>query len=233
MEIKQSTRIQTSLLNGVEKKALVWLAERQPAWVTSDHLTFIGFLGAVIIAIGYVLTTKNINWLWLSNFGFLVNWYGDSLDGTLARVRKTQRPIYGFYVDHTVDAINECIMFIGAGYSALLNLPVAMIALILYLLLSMNVNVNAHLKGEFKLTYAKLGPTEFRILMVIVNCLFLFVEPVRNFRVDREILGNPVSFGILDLVGIFIITAISIIYLVTIYTDAKAYAKIDPPKKKQ
>lgn len=233
MEIKQSTRIQTSLLNGVEKKALVWLAERQPAWVTSDHLTFIGFLGAVIIAIGYVLTTKNINWLWLSNFGFLVNWYGDSLDGTLARVRKTQRPIYGFYVDHTVDAINECIMFIGAGYSALLNLPVAMIALILYLLLSMNVNVNAHLKGEFKLTYAKLGPTEFRILMVIVNCLFLFVEPVRNFRVDREILGNPVSFGILDLVGIFIITVISIIYLVTIYTDAKGYAKIDPPKKKQ
>ncbi len=233
MEIKQSTRIQTSLLNGVEKKALVWLAERQPAWVTSDHLTFIGFLGAVIIAIGYVLTTKNINWLWLSNFGFLVNWYGDSLDGTLARVRKTQRPIYGFYVDHTVDAINECIMFIGAGYSALLNLPVAMIALILYLLLSMNVNVNAHLKGEFKLTYAKLGPTEFRILMVIVNCLFLFVEPVRNFRVEREILGNPVSFGILDLVGIFIITVISIIYLVTIYTDAKGYAKIDPPKKKQ
>lgn len=233
MEIKQSTRIQTSLLNGVEKKALVWLAERQPAWVTSDHLTFIGFLGAVIIAIGYVLTTKNINWLWLSNFGFLVNWYGDSLDGTLARVRKTQRPIYGFYVDHTVDAINECIMFIGAGYSALLNLPVAMIALILYLLLSMNVNVNAHLKGEFKLTYAKLGPTEFRILMVIVNCLFLFVEPVRNFRVEREILGNPVSFGILDLVGIFIITLISIIYLVTIYTDAKGYAKIDPPKKKQ
>lgn len=233
MEIKQSTRIQTSLLNGLEKKVLVWLANKQPAWVTSDFLTFIGFIGAVIIATGYVLSTKNINWLWLANFGFLVNWYGDSLDGTLARVRKTQRPIYGFYVDHTVDVINECIMFIGAGYSALLNLPVAMIALILYLLLSINVTVNAHLKGEFKLTYAKLGPTEFRILMVIVNCLFIFVAPIRNFRVDREIFGNMVSFGIFDLVGIFIIALIAIIYITTIYTDAKGYAKMDPPKQKK
>ena len=157
MEIKQSNRIQTSLINAAEKKALVYLAGKQPKWVTSDHLTFLGFIGALIIGAGYVLTNWNINWLWLSSFGFFVNWYGDSLDGTLARVRQQQRPIYGYYLDHTVDGINECIMFVCIGFSALINHPgIAIAALILYLLLSMNVNVNAHLKGEFKLTYLKL-----------------------------------------------------------------------------
>ena len=89
MEIKQATRIQTSILNAAEKKALVYLAERQPKWVTSDMLTFIGFIGALIIAAGFILSNININFLWLSSFGLLVNWYGDSLDGTLARVRNT------------------------------------------------------------------------------------------------------------------------------------------------
>ena len=123
METKQATRIQTSLLNGVEKKALVWLAERQPKWMTSDILTGIGFIGALIIAAGFILTKKNIDFLWISSFGLLVNWYGDSLDGTLARVRKKQRPIYGYYLDHTVDCINESVMFIGAGLSGPQCLP--------------------------------------------------------------------------------------------------------------
>ena len=96
----QSNRIQTSILNGVERKALIWLAKRQPSWVTSDMLTLVGSIGAVIIAVGYMLSGININFLWLATFGFLVNWYGDSLDGTLARVRNAQRPLYGFFVDH-------------------------------------------------------------------------------------------------------------------------------------
>ena len=89
MADKKAERIQTSILNGVEKKALVWLAERQPKWVVSDTLTFIGTLGAIMIGAGYILCSVNVNFLWLSCFGFVVNWYGDSLDGTLARVRKT------------------------------------------------------------------------------------------------------------------------------------------------
>ena len=93
--VKNAKRIQTSFLNGIERKALVWLANRQPKWVTSDLLTWTGTLGAALFALGYILTYLNINWLWLSTFGLIVNWYGDSLDGTLARVRKTQRPIYG------------------------------------------------------------------------------------------------------------------------------------------
>ena len=100
---EKATRIQTSILNGLEKKALVWLAKKQPKWVTSNLLTFIGTLGAVLCALGFALANYNLNWMWLSVFGLFVNWYGDSLDGSMARVRHTQRPVYGFFIDHNVD----------------------------------------------------------------------------------------------------------------------------------
>ena len=171
-----AVRIQTSVLNAAEKKILVWLAERQPKWMTSDILTYIGVSGAVMIAAGYMLSSLNINWLWFSSLGFAVNWYGDSLDGTLARVRKHQRPIYGYYLDHTVDAINEFIMVLGIGLSGLMHLNLALMILAFYFMLTINVSINAHLKKEFKLTYAKLGPTEFRVIMVMVNTLFIYIE---------------------------------------------------------
>ena len=151
-----AVRIQTSVLNALEKKVLVWLAEKQPKWMTSDILTYIGTFGAVVIAAGYILSAWNINFLWLSSLGFVINWYGDSLDGTLARVRKTQRPVYGYYIDHTVDCINEFIMFIGIGLSGLMHFSLAMVILAVYFMLTINVSINAHLKKEFRLTYAKL-----------------------------------------------------------------------------
>ena len=91
-----AVRIQTSFLNAAEKKILVWLAVRQPKWMTSDILTLIGTAGSLIAAAGYVLSARNISFLWLSSLGFVINWYGDSLDGTLARVRNRQRPVYGY-----------------------------------------------------------------------------------------------------------------------------------------
>ncbi len=235
MDKKQATRIQTSLLNGVEKKALVWLAERQPRWMTSDKLTAIGFIGALMIAGGYVLTRVDINFLWLSTAGLLVNWYGDSLDGTLARVRKQQRPIYGYYLDHTVDGINESLMFIGAGLSCLMEHPsLALGVLVLYLLLTINVSVNAHLKSEFRLTYAKLGPTEFRVIVMIVNTVFLFVKPLSTFCGEMHFLGIHTPMKALDYVAIGMIAILLVIYLATILTDAKKYAKMDPkPERKQ
>ena len=95
MEIKQSIRIQTSLLNGVEKKALVWMASRMPQWVTSDMLTWFGLFGSALCGLGFFLTHYSIYWLWLSCLGLVINWFGDSLDGSTARVRHTQRPLYG------------------------------------------------------------------------------------------------------------------------------------------
>ena len=176
-----AVRIQTSILNAAEKKILVWLAERQPRWMTSDILTYIGVSGAVMIAAGYMLSSVNIRWLWFSSLGFAVNWYGDSLDGTLARVRGHQRPVYGYYLDHTVDAINEFIMVLGIGLSGLMHLDLALIILAFYFMLTINVSINAHLKKEFRLTYANLGPTEFRIIMVIVNTLFILVPALNSF----------------------------------------------------
>ena len=175
MEHRQSNRIQTSILNALEKKALVWLAERQPKWMTSDILTFIGTFGAIVIGAGYYLSNYNIAFLWLSSLGFLINWYGDSLDGTLARVRKQQRPVYGYYLDHTMDAINELFMFVGAGLSPFFFFFLTLVAFALYLMLSLNVSINAHLKSEFRLTYAKLGPTEFRIIVIAILALIYLV----------------------------------------------------------
>ena len=228
---ENSKRIQTSILNGVERKALVFLASRQPSWVTSNILTLIGFVGAVVIAIGYILSNFNINWLWLSSLGFVINWYGDSLDGTLARVRHAQRPVYGFYLDHTVDAINEVLMFVGIGFSSMLHLPIAMMALVLYLMLTLNVSVNAHLKGEFKLTYGGFGPTELRLIIIIVNTLFIFIRPLREFSCGFALLGYDISLSALDLVAIVITAILAVVYLVTVFKDAGYYAKVDPPKK--
>ena len=227
-----AVRIQTSILNALEKKVLVYLAERQPKWITSDILTYLGTFGAVVIAVGYILSTRNINFLWLSSLGFVINWYGDSLDGTLARVRKTQRPIYGYYLDHTIDAINEVMIFVGVGLSGLMHLEIALLALIMYLLITINVSINAHLKKEFKLTYAGMGPTEFRIIMIIINTLFVLVRPLREFSHSFTLCGYEFILGALDYIGLLIILILSIMHIVTVRNDIKDYAKIDPMPKR-
>ena len=233
MADKKAVRIQNSILNGVEKKTLVWLAERQPKWVFSDLLTIIGIIGAIMIGAGFVLSSKNINWLWLSVAGFIVNWYGDSLDGTLARVRNTQRPLYGYYLDHTVDCFNEAFMFIGLGLSYLMRLDIALMILIVYLFLTVNVSVNAHLKSEFKLTYGKLGPTEFRVIAVILIMCIIFIPGIREFHTSIRIFGRNVALTSLDIAGLVILAVLTAIYLVTVLQDAIGYAKIDPLPKRR
>lgn len=230
-EIKKAERIQTSILNAAEKKALVWLAGRQPAWMTSNYLTIIGIIGSFMIFAGYVLTNLDIAWLWLASAGFVVNWYGDSLDGTLARVREAQRPIYGYYLDHTVDALNEFLMFFGIGFSVLCNIWIALTGFIFYLLLTLNVSMNAHLKQEFKLTYAKLGPTELRVIMIIVNTLFIFIRPLREWSTDISLFGYTSKLTLFDCVGAVLVGALIIVYVVTVFKDLAEYARMDPPKK--
>lgn len=232
MTDKNAVRIQNSILNGAEKKALVWLAERQPGWIVSDTLTLIGVFGAMMIAAGFILCGKDIHWLWLSVAGFLVNWYGDSLDGTLARVRGTQRPVYGYYLDHTVDIINEAFMFFGVGLSYLMRLDIAFTIFILYLCLTLNVSINAHLKSEFKLTYGKLGPTEFRVIACVLIMLIIFIPSLREFHLSTTLFGKEIILGPLDLPGIVITLFLAVIYINTVIKDAKSYAKIDPMPKK-
>lgn len=225
-----SVRIQTSILNGVEKKALTFLADRQPRWMTSNILTGIGTFGAIVISLGYILSQININYLWLSSLGFVINWYGDSLDGTLARVRNKQRPIFGYYIDHTVDIINELLIFLGLGLSGLICFDLSLFILIVYMMLTLNVSINAHLKKEFKLTYAKLGPTEFRVLAIIFNTVCIYCPAISNSVMEISMFGKDIILGSLDIAGVFVLLVLIIMYIVTVLNDIKDYDKIDPMK---
>ena len=227
---KQAARIQTSILNPLEKKVLVWLAERMPKWVTSDMLTIVGFIGSIIMATGYALANNDLRWLWLSCFGLLVNWFGDSLDGSLARVRNTQRKTYGFFIDHNVDVINETIMFIGVGCSPLVNMSFAMLALVAYFMLSIYVYIDCHLKGEMRLTYGGLGPTEFRLMLIIVNICFIYIPWLSEWKKPVTLFHNDFMIGLFDYIAVTAALLIFVFYLVSFFRDIKYFAKIDPPK---
>ncbi len=231
MESKQSNRIQTSLINKAERRLLIWMAKRMPQWVTSDMLTAVGTLGAVVICAGYALSNLDYRWLWLASLGFVINWFGDSMDGSLARVRNTQRPVYGFFLDHNIDGINETLMFVGLGLSPFIHLGTALMVLVVYLLLSIYVYINAHLKNEFKLTYAKLGPTEFRILAILLNLLLVCWPALREFIIPATLLGYEIELMPLDLVGAAVLVVLISMHWSNLLRDARHFARIDPPKK--
>ena len=224
-----STRIQTSILNALEKKVLVWLAGKQPRWVTSDVLTYIGVLGAVICAVGFALANLDIRYLWLSSLGLVINWYGDSLDGTLARVRNTQRPVYGFFIDHTLDAITISIMCIGAGLSPIFRLDVALLVLAGYLVLSIYTYVCTIMKGEFRLTYGSLGPTEFRLIAIIINTVVMYTPWVK-IRMSCECLGTHVEYGVFDIAGIAIAVILFVMQFTQFLKDRRILSEQDPLK---
>ena len=221
-----SRRIQTSILNAAEKKLLVWLAQRLPRWMTSDTLTYIGVFGSVLFVAGGILSCRNIQWLWLSSFGLFLHWYGDSLDGTLARVRNTQRPVYGFFIDHTLDAITTFFIFLGVGFSPVLRMDVALLALSGYLCLSIYTYVCTILKGEFRLTYAAFGPTEFRLLLILINTVFIYA-PWAKLRFD---VGGGLTLGSFDFVGLFIAAVLYLIFFVQFLRDKRDLGAQDPLK---
>lgn len=232
--IRQSERVQNSVLNGIEKKALVAIANKMPEWVSSDMLTWVGLLGAVVAAFGYALSNYNLCWLWLTYLGIVMNWFGDSLDGTLARVRKQQRPVYGFYLDHNVDGITLTIVCVGAGLSNMVHFSLAMLVLAVYLLLSIYTYINIDLKGKHQLTFGKMGPTEFRLIVILLTMIYQFFPSVHNYTKITTFLGKPVVWGMFDyfIAGVFVI--LTVIYLVTLIKDGIAFAKADPlPKRKQ
>lgn len=221
---KSAERLQNSILNSTEKKALIWMAKRIPQRINSDHLTGIGFVGALLSAAGYILSNQGLGFLWLASFGLFVNWFGDSLDGTLARVRNAQRPIYGFFIDHSIDGLTVSVMCIGAGLSPLISFSIAMLVLVGYLLLSIFTYINTYLEGKFKIAYCKFGPTEFRLIVILINTLFIYL-PIRNLQLS--LMGATLS--LFDAVGFVIALILIFIYLVSFVKDKKKYEKIDPP----
>jgi archaetidylinositol phosphate synthase len=172
-QFKNANRIQTSFLSRIEKQTLLWLAENMPQWINSDHLTILGFLGQIMAGVSYALSRTNRIWL-IAGIGFLaVNWFGDSLDGTLARVRQQQRPRYGFYVDHMVDSFGALFMMGGLALSGYMHPYIAIGLLLGFLLLSIQSYLATYTLGEFRLSFWNFGPTELRILLAAGNLALL------------------------------------------------------------
>ena len=177
------TRINNTLLGPAEKRALHFLASRTPGWIGPNGLTFIGIMGAVFVFIGYALSSINHHLLWLAVFGWGVNWYGDSLDGSLARYRKTEKPHFGFFIDHLSDTISILIIGLGFGLSPYVRFDLALLLIIAYFMLSIQTYVLDCATGVFEISYTKLGATEFRLMAIIFSfILYLFKFPDITIR---------------------------------------------------
>jgi phosphatidylglycerophosphate synthase len=159
----------TFLLAAPERRLLRAIAARLPRWVMPDHLTALGIAGALGVGAGYALTLFHPGWLWLASAMLVVNWFGDSLDGTTARVRQIERPKYGYYLDHAVDGINTLAVGVGIGISPYVPLEVALLLVIAYLCLSINLYLEAQVVGVFDMGYGIFGPTEVRLLLILAN----------------------------------------------------------------
>ena len=168
-EFRQATRVHSSFLAAAEKRALVWMAERLPAWVSSDQLTLLGFAAQVASGVCYALAGRDRRMLLAAIVCLALNWFGDSLDGTLARVRQQQRPRYGFYVDHMIDSIGSVAMMSGLALSGYMHPVIAIGLLVVFLLLSIQTYLATYTLGEFHLSFWHFGPTELRILLVVGN----------------------------------------------------------------
>jgi archaetidylinositol phosphate synthase len=201
---QQASRIQESALAGHEKRLLIWLAERIPGRINSDHLTVLGFAAQLLTGVSYALARFGRLWL-LAGIGFIaLNWFGDSLDGTLARVRNQQRPRYGFYVDHVLDSIGSVAWMGGLALSGYMSPAIAISLLVLFLLLSIQSYLATYTLGEFRMSFWSFGPTELRLLLVAGN--------LAVFRWQTVLHGHYRLFDFGGVIGIAGMTAILIFF---------------------
>lgn len=201
------TRENRSLSARAEKRALVWLAKRMPRWVSSDHLTVLGFGGMIFAGLSFWAASYNRLALFMVVVGLAINWFGDSLDGTVARVRNKLRPRYGFYVDHIVDIFGFLCLLGGLALSGFMSGWVAMGVLLVFLVLNANIYLATHVLGKFRLSYGKFGPTELRIVLAI-GALVLLVRP------EVHLAGQ--KFLLFDVGGVVAMVAMSFIVLYSV-----------------
>ena len=168
-EFKSAVRQQTSLLVPLERVCLSWLARNMPPWVKPDHLTLLGFGAMWVAGVCYALAKWWPPALLIVNLCLAINWFGDSLDGTLARARNKQRPRYGFYVDHIIDAFGILFIICGLALSGYMTWTIALAVLVVYFMISIDVYLATYTIGTFKLSFYKISPTELRILLAIGN----------------------------------------------------------------
>ena len=172
---KPLTRIQGNFLATPERRLLLWFCSRMPQWVSPDLLTATGVLGALGVFTGYAASTVNTIWLWLAIGGYVIQWFGDSMDGNLARFRRIERPSFGYFIDHSCDGLATLLILAGLGLSPFVRLDVSLVALVGYLLLCVHVFLSARVLGELKLSYMAAGPTELRLILVALTFTMLIL----------------------------------------------------------
>jgi archaetidylinositol phosphate synthase len=170
---QEARREHRALTAAVEKKVLVWIAERLPPWINADHLTALGLLAFVLGGACYWWCRRDPSFLHAVNACLVLNWLGDSLDGTVARVRNKLRPRYGFYVDHVVDALAAFCLLLGLAYSTLITPAVAIALLLAYWFIHVNAGYATQALGVFKISFGPFGGTELRILLAVLNLAVL------------------------------------------------------------
>jgi phosphatidylglycerophosphate synthase len=174
--------INTAITAKAEERAKEIICPRIPKWIGPDHLTFIGIIGIVIVSIGFVLGYLNRYYLGLVPLGLVINWFGDSFDGSIARYRKRTRPNYGYYIDKIVDAVVMIVFGLGLGLSGFVKIEVAILMTAIYLAMMINVDLLVYVKGEAKNSFGWFGPTEIRIIGIII-AIVMFFMPVKSYDI--------------------------------------------------
>lgn len=223
---KDAKREQTSVLAPLERAALRGLARRMPAWVNSDHLSLLGLVSMLLAGVGYALSRQNPLMLHLVNLFIFLNWFGDSLDGTLARYRDRQRPRYGFYVDHIIDTFGTMFLILGLALSGYMTERVAAAMLIVFLMLAINSYLAAYSLGIFKISQWKMGPTEMRLLMIIGN-VYLIYRPYARIFGHRYLLYDV--GGVIAIAGMALILVVSSIQNTHALYELERLPALPPP----
>ncbi len=216
---KDASRIIVSVLAPAEKRTLRFLAARMPAAINSDHLTALALVAMLGAGLSYWYSRYSPAGLVLVAVCLALNWFGDSLDGTLARYRNHQRPRYGYYVDHVVDAFGALFLLGGLALSGYMHPMVAMGLLVGFLMLSVETYLAAHVLGEFRITHFRVGPTEMRILLAI-GTLWLLVKPVVNIAGEQ--------YRLFDVGGAIGIAGMTVTLVTTALVHARQLYRAEP-----
>jgi phosphatidylglycerophosphate synthase len=218
-------RSNTAWLWPLERPTLVALAQRMPSWVTPDILTGVGFAGALITFAGYVLAAREPAWLWLASAGLVVNWFGDSLDGNLARYRKIERPRYGYYLDQAIDLVMQLLLATGIALSGYIYGELSFLALSVFLMMSVLTLLRENISGVFQLAYGGIGPTEMRVMFIILNAAMYFFPPQPiNFLGLEMTYPNWLS---LSWSSMALVT-----FVLSMASDLRRLALEDPPRQR-
>jgi len=220
-EAVHAEREESFLLAAPEKRFLRWLAGKMPRWILPDDMTALGVLAAFGVAAAYQLSNESLAWLWMASGLLVLQWVGDSLDGTLARVRGIERPTYGYYLDHLVDAIATAAIGIGLGLSPFMLLSVGTLIVVAYLILSINVYLESFAFNRFSIGYGRIGPTEIRLILIALNTALAL-----KLGLDFRLVGLDLT--VFDVVGLAIATVMLVLLVGRSVTNLRELARKEP-----